>query len=958
DSAYLNLARAFVASGKTEEAFNTLEKAVSLNPGNVDTGIMLAGLYQRENRLNDAIEAFKKVLELNPDYLPGYALAGLYFLNGEADKSIDLCNRAIKLDPDSSAMWISLAVSYQQKENYANAIKSCKKAIELKPEAAPFKIILANIYAANEKYEKAKQQLETIPTINNDEKEAYQELFDLCLQNKEKGRQITFMLNKVIFARFNGAHDIAINECRKTMTIFPDNILPRLILASTYLVTKQNEKAIEVYNEIKNSKPEFTSPYYDLARAYISSDKEEDAISTYRDLLDVDNKSVPARLAISGLLLKKGSLDEAAKMVGEAVELDPENVQAHNLSGEISLAVTEYEKAEKSFSKAIELGSDASVGHYNMARTKFAQGEYDECIEHCNTTLQTKVADVRVLNVLGMALLKKGMVGDAVAVFNKIIGINSDFVPAYITLAKINMSVRKPGVAAILYKMALKINPDAVAARFGLGSSLASMEKHTEAISEFETIIKSYPDDINTFNAMARSYIALKEFDKAQELVMKALGIKQEDPYTRSLLAMIHVERESIPEAIKQLNRVLIANPEFAGAYGLAILYLDNGDFDNSISICKQGLEHYPENISLWCNKAVAYLLKGDYVNAKKSCREMLNLQPDGLTPNLCLVNTLLAEGAYEIAKLNIKNMEQLEEVKKTDYLELIDFCAQNKDIGVNVSQHLSRTIAYTESKWFKRILREYEAITRVAPSSKMAYSAQVDILTMTGQDDKAIEICKKVIALQPGFPDIYLELADIYNRNGQKDEADVMYRKVISIDTENSNAYLRLGMLLESKGLYDESIDLYKKVIELDSSSVAAYNNLAWEYASKKQGKLKEALKLAKKAKGIAPNNPTVADTLGWIYYLNGLYDEATPELEAAVRGAMWDPSMRYRLGVVYYKNGLQREAMAELERALKISNSFPEAEEAKILIEKIKTDRAKGTDKEVSMLKLSYYG
>ncbi|MCP4269578.1 MAG: tetratricopeptide repeat protein, partial [Candidatus Brocadiaceae bacterium] len=46
DSAYLNLARAFVASGKTEEAFNTLEKAVSLNPGNVDTGIMLAGLYQ------------------------------------------------------------------------------------------------------------------------------------------------------------------------------------------------------------------------------------------------------------------------------------------------------------------------------------------------------------------------------------------------------------------------------------------------------------------------------------------------------------------------------------------------------------------------------------------------------------------------------------------------------------------------------------------------------------------------------------------------------------------------------------------------------------------------------------------------------------------------------------------------------------------------------------------------
>ncbi|MCP4253645.1 MAG: tetratricopeptide repeat protein, partial [Candidatus Scalindua sp.] len=944
DSAYLNLARAFVASGKTDEAFNTLEKAVSLNPSNVDTKIMLAGLYQRENKLNEAIKAFKNVLKIRPDFLPGYALAGLYFLNGEVDMSIDICNRGLRLDPDNSAMRIILAVSYQQKESYATAISSCQKAIELKPDIASFKLILSSIYVANGEHRKAKKQIESTLTINDGEKGAYLELLDLCLHNKEKSRQITFLLNKAIFAKLSGVHDIAINECRKAAAIFPDNILPRLILASTYIAAKQNEEAIEVYNEIKKSKPEFTSPYYDLARAYISSDKEDDAISTYQDLLDVDSESVSARLAISGLLLRKGSLDEAAIMAVEAIKLDPESVLAHNLSGTISLATTEYEKAETSFSKVIELRSDTFEGHYNMARTKFAQGEYDECIEHCNIALQIKNADVRVHNILGMAFLKKGMLGDAVAVFNKIIGINSDFVPAYINLAKINMSTRKPAVAAILYNVALKINPDAVEARFGLGNSLALMGKHTEAIGEFEKIIKDHPDSINTFNSMARSYMALKKFDKAQESVMSALDIKQENLMARSLLAMIHVEKESIPEAIKQLNRVLIANPEFAGAYGLAILYLDNGDFDNSISISKQGLEHYPENISLWCNKAVAYLLKGDYVNAKKSCREMLNLQPDGLIPNLCLVNTLLAEGAYDIAKLNIKNMEQLGEVNKTDYLGLIDFCAQNKDMGVKVSQHMSRAIAYTEAKWFKRALREYEAITRVVPLSKLAYSAQIDILIMIRQDDKAIEICKKVIALQPEFPDVYIKLAGIYNRNGQKDEAEALYRKVIAIDTENVTAYLDLGVLLESKELFDESIDSYKKAIELNSSSVAAYNNLAWVYASKKQGKLKEALKLAKKAKEIAPNSPAVVDTLGWVYYMNGLYDEATTELEAAVKGAMWNPTIRYHLGMAYYKKGLQRKSMTEMQRALKTDRTFPEADSAREIIDKIIADRIDG--------------
>jgi tetratricopeptide (TPR) repeat protein len=444
---------------------------------------------------------------------------------------------------------------------------------------------------------------------------------------------------------------------------------------------------------------------------------------------------------------------------------------------------------------------------------------------------------------------------------------------------------------------------------------------------------------------MARSYMALKELDKAQESVMNALDIKPENPTARSLLAMIYMKKESIPEAIKQLNRVLLGNPEFAGAYGLALLYLDNGDYDKSLSICKQGLEHFPKNISLWCNMAVAYLLKEDYTNAKKTCRETLNLQPDGIMPNLCLVNTLLAEGKYDNAKLHIRGMVKLGEVRKTDYLDLIDFCVQNKDIGVNISQHLSRAIAYTDGRWFKRALREYKAITKVAPFRKLAHSAQIDILTLTKQDDKAIEICKKVIELQPEFPGVHIKLAGIYNRDGQKDKLEAQYRKVISIDPENITVYLKLAILLESKELFDESIDLYKKVIELDSSSVVAYNNLACLYASRMQGKLKDALKLAEKAKEIVPNSPSVSDTLGWIYYLNDSYDKATVELEAAVKGAAWSPTIHYHLGMLYYKKGLQRKALVEMEHALKVDSTFPEAEEAREIIEKIIADRINGT-------------
>jgi Predicted N-acetylglucosaminyl transferase len=941
---HLNLAKAYIITGKSEEAVSTLEKAISLNPDNLDARVILADLYEKRGEIDEAIKLLERVLEMNPDYLPGYALVGLYLLQGDTDKSIDLYRKAIRLDSTNTLLQISIALSYQQKEKYSVAIPYCQKAIDLKQDVPSYKIILSNIYAANENFDEAKKLIESITTLSSDQKHAYLELLDLCFYDKKKSKKIAFLLNKAIYARLKGSFDIAISECKKAVNIFPENIVAKVILANTYLSAKQNEEAIKIYSEIIKDKPEFVSSYYDLGKAYIMADKQDEAISIYKNVLDVDSKSVPARLAIAELLLRKGSIEEATKMVGEVIELDPENIMAHNLLGKVNLAGTEYEKAETEFSKMIELKSDTFEGHFNMARIKFAQGEYDECIEHCNIALQTKTADVRVHNILGMAFLKKGKLSNAVAVFNKILSINSDFVPAYLNLANINMTARKPGIALLLYKAALKVNPDAVEARFGLGGSLASMGKHTEAIREFETIIKSYPDNINTFNSMARSYMALNELDKAQESVMNALSIKPESPIARSLLAMIYVKKESIPEAIKQLNRVLEGNPKFAGAYELGILYLDRGDNDNSLLVCKQGLEHFPENILLWCNMAVAYLLKEDYKSAKETCRKTLNLQPDGIMPNLCLVNTLLAEGKYDSAKRHIKGMVKLGEGQKTDYQELIGFCAQNKDIAVNVSQYLSRAIAFTESRWFKRALREYEAITKVVPSGKFAYSAQIDILTLTRQDDKAIEICKKVIKLQPEFPDVYIKLAGIYNRSGQNDDAVAQYRKVISIDPENVIAHLNLGMLLESKDLLDESIESYKKVIELDGSSVAACNNLAWLYASRMQGKLEDALKLAEKAKGFAPNSPAVADTLGWVYYLNGLYDKAAAELETAVSGATWNPTIRYHLGMVYYKQGLQRKALAEMERALNVDSTFPEADEAREIIEKIIVNRIKG--------------
>jgi tetratricopeptide (TPR) repeat protein len=270
--------------------------------------------------------------------------------------------------------------------------------------------------------------------------------------------------------------------------------------------------------------------------------------------------------------------------------------------------------------------------------------------------------------------------------------------------------------------------------------------------------------------------------------------------------------------------------------------------------------------------------------------------------------------------------------------------------LATRVGHYLGRAITYTNNKWFKRALREYERITEIIPDSAFAYNAQADILILTGEDDKAIEICKQIIDLEPESPFAYNKLAGIYNRNGDNDEAAVQYRRVINIDPYNATAYLNLGIILESKDLIEESIKAYEKVIELVPSSPAAYNNLAWLYASKMQDKLDYALKLAEQARELAPDSAAVIDTYGWICYLSGMYDEALSELKTAVGGAPWNPTIRYHLGMAYYRKGLQRLALTEMERALDIGNKFPEAKEAKDLIEEI--SNIKGAEKKVNLV------
>ena len=106
----------------------------------------------------------------------------------------------------------------------------------------------------------------------------------------------------------------------------------------------------------------------------------------------------------------------------------------------------------------------------------------------------------------------------------------------------------------------------------------------------------------------------------------------------------------------------------------------------------------------------------------------------------------------------------------------------------------------------------------------------------------------------------------------------------------------------------------LYRRVLEASPKNLVVLNNLAYLLAGEDPD---AAISLAEEAIALAPNDPTVQDTVGWAYYQKGVYAVAVRYLEPAVSNAP-TPQRQFHLGMAYLKLGQAGRGTALIADAL----------------------------------------
>lgn len=166
------------------------------------------------------------------------------------------------------------------------------------------------------------------------------------------------------------------------------------------------------------------------------------------------------------------------------------------------------------------------------------------------------------------------------------------------------------------------------------------------------------------------------------------------------------------------------------------------------------------------------------------------------------------------------------------------------------------------------------------------------------------------------------------YLETGRIEEARQELLSAAELNPYNPNTFYNLGVASGALGDDPAAIAAYEKVMELEPGNADAANNLAWLYAVRGEN-LHRALELALMATGKV-TNPNNLDTLGWVYYMMGDFENAEGSLERALEMEPERVESIYHLALVHLKAGNKTRARDLLEKVVQLDRGGEFASEA----------------------------
>jgi tetratricopeptide (TPR) repeat protein len=472
-----------------------------------------------------------------------------------------------------------------------------------------------------------------------------------------------------------------------------------------------------------------------------------------------------------------------------------------------------------------------------------------------------------------------------------------------------------------ILKDAIKVRPQEPAPYLQLAFIYAKyLKKHEQAVEFANRAIALDPTNIDGYQRLFEIELAAGNEKQALQCLERATKSRSNDPNFWTTLGKFYSSLALKPDAEPDAELIARVNE----VYKKAVQY--SGD---DAAVLKEAADYYASSQQI--KEAIPLYLR------------VLELQPDDAN-----AREKLATG-FVLTNQRAKAVEMLEEIikQRPDKYQSYDLLAQIYDDQARALQRENKT---EEAKAaFAKAAANYEQSLLINADHAITYVRLAELLLGPLKNpERAVALLTDARRRFPDAPEMTYYLGVALREAKKVQQAVVVFEEALHEseldggDIATARFYFDFGAAAEQAGLYDKAAEMFKKSIAIDPANAAeAYNYLGYMWVEHNTH-LEEAADMIKRALQIDPNNGAYLDSLGWLEFRQGKFDQALTDLLRAKQNLSRDDAVVYEhIGDTYSKLDRAAQALEAWQKAITLD---PQNKGLAEKIDNAKTKMSKG--------------
>ncbi len=741
------------------------------------------------------------------------------------------------------------------------------------------------------------------------------------------------------------------------------------------------EESIKPLRVLLTAEPEHPEANYRLGVALVQTGRSSLALWPLQKSANSEEFGTQAGMLLTATLISQESYEEAIRAIDQIIEREPENLPARYARATAYIGAARPADALTDAEHVLSVKpADGHAYSIKMAALidlkRFDEAEASQ-IELVKITEEGTSIDqaARACGILARFYADQGDNAKSQETHEVCLEKYPDHPMVRSWASGFYTITDQPDKAIEIWRNAIDANPEDFDLRTTLADLLAEQDRFDEAEELMEQTAELF-DSARAYQALSHLYARNDKSTKAREALETALARTKNEPdvlrYTVGDLFIEEGDLESASEIAQGLRE-----PSYR--------HLLNGAIKLAKNEPKQALAEFDRGLRLWPNNARARFLAGvaaqrigNHDRAATEFRESVRVSETETDASLQLARIYYTRGqwttarqfaARQIANRPLESAEAhiidarsaakmgqvptalrvLESLKDTIFAptataERIRLIAEYtnaeaaidlvKNLEVDFSDEAQSPIARIYSSLLLDAGRtaEAERVTKLLldanPESLEAMEIAAAVLSRAGKLAEAEAVTDRALAKDEGFAAAIALKATFAQHRGEETTALGLFDRATHADNQNPDYAYQAARIVRSRGDAKGANDRLRAIVIREPGHVPANNDLAWHLAEADED-LEFALRLATRASARQTDADTL-DTLGWVQYKLGSFDEAIATFEKALEMRPDSASIRYRLGLALAKAGSDKQARAALEQAIE-GSTFPELNDAK---------------------------